>query len=234
MHLEEAEEGEDDNNDDTNENDNDNIDDFKDIHKEKMDDDNNNDSEKDKSDESWKQSVLTVSRFADGRFRSGLTWQQVGSSLTDGLLYGLVDSEGRFTGNNITFLYPDLRTGLHGVFSNGELVAGHEVRVVAARCRGGLKELLLADSLPQLKRTIWRREDINATWLGSWPRVVDPHERRAVFVAPSGIGGAAGEGLFARRSFLPGELISYLRWERAQGLKTGGGGGHNAAGEKIQ
>ena len=83
MHLEEAEEGEDDNNDDTNENDDDNIDDFKDIDKEKMDDDNNNDSEKDKSDESWKQSVLTVSRFTDGRFRSGLTWQRVGGSLTD-------------------------------------------------------------------------------------------------------------------------------------------------------
>ena len=49
MHLEEAEEGEDDNNDDTNENDDDNIDDFKDIDKEKMDDDNNNDSEKEKT-----------------------------------------------------------------------------------------------------------------------------------------------------------------------------------------
>ena len=38
---------------------------------------------------------------------------------------------------------------------------------------------------------------------------MDPHERRAVYVARSGVAGG-GEGLFARRTFLPGQLVSYL------------------------
>ena len=85
---------------------------------------------------------------------------------------------------------------------------------MATRCRGGLKELLLVegsateDSGESL--TIWRREDTNATWLGSYPRVMDPHERRSVYVGQSAIPGS-GEGLFARRSFLPGELVAYYR-----------------------
>ena len=194
--------------------------------------DDEDDEEEDEDEEEdyegpWKQSVLTVSRFGtDGSETTtvadflaagpprGLTWQRNGRNINDGLLYGEVDSEGRFTGDNITYVYPDLRTGLRGTFRDGELVAGTEVRIVATRCRGGLKELLLVegsateDSGESL--TIWRREDTNATWLGSYPRVMDPHERRSVYVGQSAIPGS-GEGLFARRSFLPGELVAYYR-----------------------
>ncbi len=125
-----------------------------------------------------------------------------------------MDQSGRFTGDKITFIYPDLRTGLRGSFSNGRLVEATEVRIVAERCRGGLKELLFAP--PSKRRKIaggvplWRCEETNSTWLGSWPLEVDPHERRSVYVADSGIPGS-GEGLFAKRRFMPGDLVSYFR-----------------------
>ena len=179
------------------------------------DDDVTEGDDETRTEEAWKQSRITVSGFGSaGASRPrGLTWQRVGRHRLDGLLYGMVDSTGRFSGDNITFVYPDLRTGLHGTFRDGELVAATEVRIVAARCRGGMKELLLADSRPAggpSPARLWRREDTNATFLGSWPLVMDPHERRAVYAAPSRIAGA-GEGLFARRSFLPGNLVSYYR-----------------------
>ena len=179
----------------------------------------------------WRLSLLTVSqfdrRFATGQRPHGLAWQRAGRYLRDGLLYGEVDAtNGSFTGHNITFIYPDLRTGLRGTFHDGRLVAATEVRIEAARCRGGLKELLFGR--PPARHDwstggrnagsiAWRREETNATWLGSWPGVMDPHERRSVYVARSGIPDS-GEGLFARRSFLPGELVSYFRWVPSDGL----------------
>jgi hypothetical protein len=65
--------------------------------------------------------------------------------LTQGWLYGPVDPQGHFTGPSITFLYPDLLTGLRGAFREGALEAAVEVEVVAERCRHGLKELQMVE-----------------------------------------------------------------------------------------
>ena len=62
-----------------------------------------------------------------------LTWQWKGGELYHGLLYGQVDSAGMYTGDNITFIYPDLQTGLQGRFVKGELVEAHAVEIVAER-----------------------------------------------------------------------------------------------------
>lgn len=176
--------------------------------------------------EPWPRAVLTVAHFGPGGLVAarprGLTWQRAGRYPRDGLLYGEVDAAtGRFTGDNITFLYPDLVTGLRGTFRDGQLVAATEVRLVAARCRGGLKELLFGGPLQRRRRSsggapaeiVWRREETNATWLGSWPLVAEPHEWRSVYAARSRIPNS-GEGLFAKRSFLPGDLISYYSGQK--------------------
>ena len=39
--------------------------------------------------------------------------------------------------------------------------------------------------------------------------MMDPHERMSLYVAPSRIEGA-GEGVFAKRTFFPGQLVSYF------------------------
>ena len=59
---------------------------------------------------------VTIGSFV-GDKPQGLTWQWKGGELYHGLLYGLVDSTGMFTGDNITFIYPDLQTGLHVPFN---------------------------------------------------------------------------------------------------------------------
>ena len=46
-----------------------------------------------------------------GSLLQGLAWQWRGDHSIDGFLYGRLDSIGRFTGDNITFLYPDMLTG---------------------------------------------------------------------------------------------------------------------------
>ena len=65
-----------------------------------------------------------------------------------GFLYGQVDSAGRFTGDNIAFIYPDLQTGLQGTFVNGELVETTAVEIVAERWNNGVKELSFGKGKP--------------------------------------------------------------------------------------
>ena len=40
-------------------------------------------------------------------------------------------------------------------------------------------------------------------------KIMDPHEKKSIFLGNSAITGG-GEGIFARRSFMPGHLVSYF------------------------
>jgi histone-lysine N-methyltransferase SETD7 len=158
-----------------------------------------------------------VGGFTIGRFVGniphphGLMWQWRGGEIYHGFLYGKVDSQGRFTGDNITFIYPDLETGLQGKFVNGELVEAHAVEIVAERWMNGLKELSFVEAEPI--DVLWKRDVANATYIGANPMIMDPHEEKSVYKADS-IGGK-DDGIFARRIFQPRQLVSYFN-----GIKT--------------
>ena len=125
----------------------------------------------------------------------------------DGFLYGQVDPRGTLTGSNITFLYPDLSTGLTGEFADGKLVRGTAVIVAAERCRGGMKEVLTRP-YSRYSDLGWESEPRRLNDIGRRPTVSDPFERRSVYVRESSIPGS-GDGLFARRPFTAGQLVSY-------------------------
>jgi len=157
------------------------------------------------------QRVVTIGTFRKGR-PTGLTWQWRTKRILDGFLYGKVNNEGKFTGDEITFIYPDFLTGLRGTFVNGVLEQATAVNIIAERCKGGIKELKLEDSNEVTVR--WKREEANSTYIGQHPKVMDPHEKKSVYVDQSFIP-RSKEGVFAARKFMPGDLISYFG-----GLKT--------------
>ena len=57
----------------------------------------------------------------------GFCWKIVRGG---GSLVGYVDSEGRHTGNDIAYIYPDYKTALHGSFDDGILVQARESSIV--------------------------------------------------------------------------------------------------------
>ena len=149
--------------------------------------------------------VITIGTFVKN-IPYGLTWQLRSTRRLDGFLYGLVDQEGRFTGDDLTFIYPDLLTGLRGMFVNGVLQQARAVDVVSERCAGGKKELIMEPS-DNDSDVVWKKHKTNTDYIGQHPRVMDPHEMKSVHVADSKLD--AEEGLFAKRIFSPGDLISY-------------------------
>ena len=147
---------------------------------------------------------------------AGITWHWRNTNKIknemklNGFLYGKLDSEGKFSGENISFIYPDFLTGLRGIFKNGVLHSAKAVDVVAERCNNGVKELKLKTSA-QSPDVRWERAV--GTKYGKNPRVMDPHERKSVYVGQS-TKPRANEGLFARRKFTRGDLVSYYGGER--------------------
>ena len=88
---------------------------------------------------------------------------------------------GRFTGHNITFIYPDLKSGIRGIFINGYLVVGQEIEIMGERCSNGMKELRI-ETVEARKEILWKRENLNATYIGKHPTVRDPLERRNIAI----------------------------------------------------
>jgi hypothetical protein len=140
---------------------------------------------------------------------TGVVWKMRGSRKLDGFLYGRVDGHGGLTGADVLFVYPDFETGLLGTFDNGELVVGRAVDVVGERCVEGVKQVEVVDR--GAGETVWERagEEMVRKHLEKFATVMDPYEKKSVYVGLSSIPGA-GEGLFARRRMSPGDLVSYF------------------------
>ena len=132
-----------------------------------------------------------------------------------------MDRSGQFTGHDITFVYPDFLTGLRGEFEQGVLRDATTVDIVGERCNDGIKELLV-ETAANDGNVRWIKEEANHTYAEKHQQVMDPYERKSVYVGDLLIPGS-GEGLFARRSFLPGDIVSYFSGTKTKHSETGGG-----------
>ena len=75
------------------------------------------------------------------------------------------------------------------------------------RCRGGVLQLQFSHWPPAATPT-FTYEEITETFLTASPTLMDPHDRRHLFIAPSKVMGVKGDGLYARRPILAGSLVA--------------------------
>ncbi|XP_023325497.1 histone-lysine N-methyltransferase SETD7 isoform X2 [Eurytemora carolleeae] len=132
---------------------------------------------------------------------AGFTWKKIRG---DGWLVGNLDSTGQFTGTDIAYLFPDLKTALLGEFIQGELVSAHPAEI------NGFKYIndVLVPSFESTSDKIYKRwistnKDFSCPY-----HLVDPYESKVVTVKASGMEGA-GEGLFAKVDIDAGTIVSY-------------------------
>ena len=149
---------------------------------------------------------ITIGHFVDDK-PVGKAWQWKHERLIEGFLTGNVDENGTFSGMDIIYIYPDFQTGLKGKFVAGEVVEARSVIITEERCNNGMKEI--KTRMIESDKTLWGKDIANATHITKYAKTVDPHEKRSVYVGQSKLAGG-GEGIFARRSFLPGNLVSYF------------------------
>jgi len=145
---------------------------------------------------------------------AGFTWQSIRG---DGWLFGKPDKTGKFSGEDIAYIYPDLQTAILGKFDDGLLVCGKPAKIVSTDIINGVL-------VPKFKIT---SEKIFQRWISTNkdiacpPHLCDPYESGLVEVKVSNVAEGSGEGLYAKVDIPENRIISYyngLRFEKHESL----------------
>ena len=132
---------------------------------------------------------LLIQTYRRGR-AVGATWRGLQGG---GWLHGVLDREGQLTGEEVVYIYPDLRTCLVGRFQGGRMESAREGRLVGVQGEG---EDLLRAVVRMVRREVYSYSPSTSLQLTVPPLLRDPYERRYVDVRPS-LQQGAGEGVFA-------------------------------------
>jgi histone-lysine N-methyltransferase SETD7 len=127
-----------------------------------------------------------------------------------GYITGVLDDNGRITGDDIAYIYPDGRTALVGQFDDGYMVEAREAVV------GGRLTCDIEWNVPRADFSETERKVSSHTFLydpstnesfGSTPHLKDPLDAGNVQVKLSNIAGG-GEGAFALKDFTAGQVVA--------------------------
>ena len=141
--------------------------------------------------------ISYVGRFEDG-IPVGPAWRLV---VGEGVIYGEPDGNGKLTGDEIAYVYPDMVTALRGRFENGVMKEAEEVEVVACRCVKGILQLRF--SQPSRGQTFAAGIPTKDSY-GDQPSVTDPLDNRYIEVRESAVEHeVADEGAFAKVDIPP-------------------------------
>ena len=121
-----------------------------------------------------------------------------------GYVIGKVDDKGDLTGQDIAFIYPDVRTAIKGQFTCGVLESGQECRVTSSRQVGGV----IVPRYSQVQGPSYSYDPASALTISKQPLLQDPWEKNMVEVRSSKLE-QAGEGLFAKED-LPEKTVIAL------------------------
>lgn len=120
-----------------------------------------------------------------------------------GHLFGCVDKNGKLTGKNIMYAYPDEETFLKGTFKDGEMVDAQ------LAFYNGIGDKFNPHSYNKVKDSFHFNKDVSTnTSISKNPLQTDPYEQKRVFVKKSIILDA-GEGLFSSIDASEGEVMSF-------------------------
>ena len=114
-------------------------------------------------------------------------------------MHGKFNEEGKATGNDLAFIYPDMETALVGKFEDFVMKSAHEAEVLDATCdQDGLVIISKFANMsgPEFYYEAPTNESYGAGPIG----VIDPYERKSVQITPSSVH-QAGEGVFAQKDF---------------------------------
>ena len=120
-----------------------------------------------------------------------------------GSVMGRTNEDGVLSGTGIAYVYPDKQTALVGEFNDGELV----------KAKAAVLETNMETFPPKFKFLTnspieFLYDESSRDCISNYPLLPDPYEQWRVYVTQSTIPNA-GEGLFARKDLLEGEVASF-------------------------
>jgi len=140
-----------------------------------------------------------------GRYYRGVLrgWYWQGHYDFSGFTFGKVDDEGKLTGDDIAYIYPDFKMAIRGKFIDGVLVEGHQCDVIGAYMDHGIMVPVFGDC----SGPAFEYEQPGIRCIALHPLLRDPWEDKKVFVSDSMLP-QGGEGLFAKRNIERREIVA--------------------------
>jgi len=125
-----------------------------------------------------------------------------------GRLFGIVDKEGKLSGKDVVYAYPDEKTFLKGRFKDGEMVCACEAKY------NGIGDRNNPYSYNKTKKGVtYSKDESTYTTISSNPLLSDIYENYRVEVKASEVEDA-GEGLFSLIGAEEGEVMSFYNGVR--------------------
>ncbi|XP_023324584.1 histone-lysine N-methyltransferase SETD7 [Eurytemora carolleeae] len=122
-----------------------------------------------------------------------------------GIIIGEVDEKGEHTGENITYIYPDYKTALHGCFNNSVMKSAKCSEISSLKILEGELKYRVEIMNPNSKFT-FSPSDYNG-FIGDCPHLRDPYEDKYIEVRISSMEGG-GEGIYALKNIPTGILVA--------------------------
>ena len=139
--------------------------------------------------------VSFLGRFKNGK-PTGNFWLRL---IGGGFIHGKFNDDGKATGDNLAFIYPDMETALLGKFDDFVMKSAHEAEILEAKC--DQDGLLIISKFENKSGPVFYYEAPTPKSFGSGPHgVLDPYERKSVKIAASSIP-ESGEGVYAVKDF---------------------------------
>ena len=126
-----------------------------------------------------------------------------------GHLHGVIDStDGSITGNNISYIYPDMNTALLGKYKDGKMQDAQESELLGLGCNENGLLYVTQYLQPDIESPHYYYEPPSNISFGSGPEgIVDPYERKWLEVRAAS-NANMGQGVFAKRDLEPYTLVS--------------------------
>ena len=127
------------------------------------------------------------------------------------LIFGKVSHNSTISDKRAAVLMPDLKGAFEAIVEDDVFVRGQQTE---------LAEVVFHENIPTprlsapLSPTVYRRDVSTPQLISRTPLLSDPWEKARVEARPSGLEGA-GEGLFARVNFQPGDLVALYNGTRS-------------------
>lgn len=140
-----------------------------------------------------------------GRYYRGVLrgWHWRGGYDFSGFLVGQMDHQGKLTGDNIAYIYPDFTMAICGKFDDGVLVEGYQCEVLGCYEESGMMVPVFGE--PSGVPFTFENPTIRNIAINPLDR--DPWEETKVAVSQSKLP-QGGEGLFARKDIVKGEVVA--------------------------
>ena len=127
------------------------------------------------------------------------------------LMFGKVSNDSKISDKRAAVLMPGLKGAFEAIVEDDVFVRGQQTHVAEVVFHENVPTPKLCPALPP---TVFRRDVSTPQVISRSPLLADPWEEERVEARPSGLEGA-GEGLFARRQFEPGDLVALYNGTRS-------------------